>query len=379
MTATFLHTADWQLGKPFAGIKDPQKRARVQQERLAVLDLIAEAAREGGAQFILVAGDLFDSPSATKATVAAACSALGRMAVPVLAIPGNHDHGGPGSLWEQEFFKRECAALAPNFRLLLTADPVELEHAVIFACPLLRRAESTDPTAWLRDPDITSSSAPDKPRIVLAHGSVQGFGGDSDELRHVLCAFVKLEEEVAEHGAIVLAIHALKDECVPANHLRAAHEENLHAGLVARPRHAKHINILLTRGRNHLAFDCSFDGAKLIAHHGGAFERQRLRRLLHLLAQAAQDVIRLAFEEEDDILDHLGIFVRRTEARAGGDAALDVVVEAGAGIVARNLLRARAPGKELLHEVERGPYGACAGIRTEVAGTVLCGLLRFER
>ena len=181
MTATFLHTADWQLGKPFAGIKDPQKRARVQQERLAVLDRIAEAAREGGAQFILVAGDLFDSPSATKATVAAACSALGRMAVPVLAIPGNHDHGGPGSLWEQEFFKRECAALAPNFRLLLTADPVELEHAVIFACPLLRRAESTDPTAWLRDPDITSSSAPDKPRIVLAHGSVQGFGGDSDD------------------------------------------------------------------------------------------------------------------------------------------------------------------------------------------------------
>ena len=181
MTATFLHTADWQLGKPFAGIKDPQKRARVQQERLAVLDRIAEAAREGGAQFILVAGDLFDSPSATKATVAAACSALGRMAVPVLAIPGNHDHGGPGSLWEQEFFKRECAALAPNFRLLLTADPVELEHAVIFACPLLRRAESTDPTAWLRDPDITSSSPPDKPRIVLAHGSVQGFGGDSDD------------------------------------------------------------------------------------------------------------------------------------------------------------------------------------------------------
>ena len=181
MPATFLHTADWQLGKPFAGIKDPLKRALVQQERLAVLDRIAEAAREAGAQFILVAGDLFDSPSATKATVAVACAALGRMAVPVLAIPGNHDHGGPGSLGEQDFFKRECAALAPNFRLLPTPEPVELEHAVIFPCPLLRRAESTDPTAWLRDPDIISSSASGKPRIILAHGSVQGFGGDSDD------------------------------------------------------------------------------------------------------------------------------------------------------------------------------------------------------
>ena len=65
MPVTFLHTADWQLGKPFAGIADPQKRALVQQERLAVLDRIAAAAQESGAQFILVAGDLFDSPSAT--------------------------------------------------------------------------------------------------------------------------------------------------------------------------------------------------------------------------------------------------------------------------------------------------------------------------
>ena len=181
MTTTFLHTADWQLGKPFARIVDPQKRALVQQERLAVLDRIAFAARGRGAQFILVAGDLFDSPSATKATVAAACSALGRMALPVLAIPGNHDHGGPGSLWEQEFFKRERAALAPNFHLLLTPHPVELEHAMIFPCPLLRRAESIDPTAWLRDPDVFAGTDPDKPRILLAHGSVQGFEKDSDD------------------------------------------------------------------------------------------------------------------------------------------------------------------------------------------------------
>lgn len=181
MPACFLHTADWQLGKPFARIVDSAKRALVQQERLAVLDRLGEAARAGGAQFILVAGDLFDSPSATKATVAAACSALGRMGLPVLAIPGNHDHGGPGSLWEQDFFRRECAALAPNFRILLTAEPVELEEAVIFPCPLMRRAEASDPTAWLREAEASEAVAPGKARIVLAHGSVQGFGGEGDE------------------------------------------------------------------------------------------------------------------------------------------------------------------------------------------------------
>lgn len=188
MSVTFLHTADWQLGKPFAGIADLQKRALVQQERLAVLDRIAESAARDGVSFVLVAGDLFDSPSATKATVAAACSAIGRMKVPVLAIPGNHDHGGPGSLWEQEFFLRERAALAPNFRILTIAEPVELEDAIILPCPLMRRAESVDPTAWLRDPAAVENCHPDKPRILLAHGSVQGFGsgggeGDDEEIQ----------------------------------------------------------------------------------------------------------------------------------------------------------------------------------------------------
>lgn len=181
MPTTFLHTADWQLGKPFARIADPAKRALVQQERLVVLDRIGEAARQARAEFILVAGDLFDSPGATKATVAAACSALGRMGLPVLAIPGNHDHGGPDSLWEQEFFRRECAALAPNFRILLQPEPVELETAVVYPCPLLRRADASDPTAWLRDPAVAAAFPPDKPAVVLAHGSVQGFGSSGGE------------------------------------------------------------------------------------------------------------------------------------------------------------------------------------------------------
>ena len=30
---TFIHTADWQIGKPFAGIGDAHKRSLVQQER----------------------------------------------------------------------------------------------------------------------------------------------------------------------------------------------------------------------------------------------------------------------------------------------------------------------------------------------------------
>ena len=173
----FIHTADWQIGKSFAGIGDAHKRSLVQQERIEAIKRIGGVAQEHDAAFVLVAGDLFDSPSADKATVSAACSAIGQIGVPVLAIPGNHDHAGPGSVWEQAFFQRERDALAPNLRVLLEAAPVELDAAVILPCPLLRRAVMADPTDWLRTPEAFAGLSPDKPRIVLAHGSTQTFSG----------------------------------------------------------------------------------------------------------------------------------------------------------------------------------------------------------
>ncbi|MFP4541889.1 MAG: exonuclease SbcCD subunit D [Opitutales bacterium] len=171
----FLHTADWQLGKPFARIRDDQKRARVRHARLAAIHRLGAVARETGAECILVAGDLFDSPSADKATVSAACSAIGQLGLPVYAIPGNHDHGGPGSVWTQPFFLREQAALAPNLHVLLTPAPVEIEGAVLLPCPLVRRSAVSDPTAWLRAPAVFAGLPADRPRLVLAHGSTQAF------------------------------------------------------------------------------------------------------------------------------------------------------------------------------------------------------------
>lgn len=177
----FLHTADWQIGKPFARIGDPDKGARVRSERIDSIRRLGDLARSEGASFVLVAGDLFDSTTVDKSVVSAACSAIGQIGLPVFAIPGNHDHGGPGSLWQQEFFLQECGALAPNFRILLDREPVELDEAILLPCPLLRQHESSDPTAWLREFAEIELGDPGKPRIVLAHGSVHGFEGPSGD------------------------------------------------------------------------------------------------------------------------------------------------------------------------------------------------------
>jgi DNA repair exonuclease SbcCD nuclease subunit len=181
MSLVFLHSADWQLGKPFASVRDEAKRHRLQQERLQAVHRLAELATTSAADFILIAGDMFDSSHATKATVSAACAAIGTIKIPVLVIPGNHDHGGPGSIWEQEFFLREQKQLAPNLRVLLTPEPVFLEKAVVFPAPLLRRFEPGDPTVWIRSAVEEPNLPTDLPRIVLAHGSIQGFGSMQED------------------------------------------------------------------------------------------------------------------------------------------------------------------------------------------------------
>jgi len=179
-----LHTSDWQIGKPFASIDDEHNRTLVRQARLDAIDAIAQRAATESVDAVLVAGDLFDSPSVTQAIVSAACAKIGRIPCPVFAIPGNHDHGGPGSIWEQPFFRREKDKLAPNLHVCLNPTPVDAGAFILFPCPLLHRAETSDTTAWLRDADALDRAASARPRIVLAHGSVQDFSSastDSDD------------------------------------------------------------------------------------------------------------------------------------------------------------------------------------------------------
>jgi len=181
MSISFLHTADWQLGRTFASVEDDQKRSQLQQERFLAIDRIAALIPIHQPAFILVAGDLFDSPSVTKPIVSQACAAIGALQIPVLAIPGNHDHGGPGSLWDQAFFRRERDQLAPNLQILTQREPLHLDRAVILPCPLLSRFEANDPTTWVRQAAIDATPSDDKPRILLAHGSTRDFAGASDD------------------------------------------------------------------------------------------------------------------------------------------------------------------------------------------------------
>ena len=180
----YVHTiADWQIGKPYARVQDPDKRARLRQVRIEAIARIGAQIAPTKASLLLVAGDLFDSPTPSSSDVSAVCQAIGKLELPVLVIPGNHDHGAPGSVWHSPFFQTEQRRRAPNLQVLLERKSLVLDEAIVLPCPLLRRSDSHDPTAWVRQLDW-SALPDDRPRLLLAHGSVHGFGATDLDTNH---------------------------------------------------------------------------------------------------------------------------------------------------------------------------------------------------
>ena len=170
MPFTCIHTADWQLGLKLAYIPgDAGAQARLLRYQ-AVREITALAhARHADA--VLVSGDVLDSNAAGPDTIQRAREALRLFApVPVLLLPGNHDHGGPACA-----LGRLAEDLA-HVHVLDARAPLTIAGAVIHPCPLLQRHEVDDPTAWL------PARAPgDGIRVVMAHGGVIDFASWSGD------------------------------------------------------------------------------------------------------------------------------------------------------------------------------------------------------
>ena len=87
----FLHLADLHLGACFDML--PADKAEAAREKQ--FDALAHAVRVAGrerAQAILIAGDLFDTPSPAPALFSRAMHLLAQAECPVYLSPGNHDH-----------------------------------------------------------------------------------------------------------------------------------------------------------------------------------------------------------------------------------------------------------------------------------------------
>jgi len=157
----FLHTADWQMGMKAGKLGDAGKRVR--EERLEAGRRVVQAARDNAADFILVAGDLFEDNAVERTLVQQVADILASAPCPVYVIPGNHDPSVPGSVWEHRSWDS-----AKNVVILMESAPFSAPGCILYPCPVKEKQSGQDPTAWI------SPEGCDTPRVGLAHGSVEG-------------------------------------------------------------------------------------------------------------------------------------------------------------------------------------------------------------
>ena len=162
----FVHTADWQIGKPFGNVPGDAGSA-LRSQRIATVAKIADLAREVSADAILVAGDAFDSNQVHDRTIFQTLGALQSFAGPWIFLPGNHDAALAHSVWNR------LRAKDPPSNILIADRPEPIrvgEHATVLPAPLRRHREILDQTEWFDE----AATAPEVIRIGLAHGTVSG-------------------------------------------------------------------------------------------------------------------------------------------------------------------------------------------------------------
>lgn len=166
----FIHTSDLHLGKRFGQLPE-ELRGRLTEARHQSITNLAELSRSQGAEFILVAGDVFDTGTPSPSVIRQAMRAMAAdQATKWVIIPGNHDSLSSDELWKQVANDRP-----ENVLLGLESKPIEIAPtAFILPAPCLNRRPGRDLTEWMSDANIAGEGI----RIGLAHGAVQSFGED---------------------------------------------------------------------------------------------------------------------------------------------------------------------------------------------------------
>lgn len=167
----FIHTADWQLGKPFGNF-DADIRSVLTEARFDAIDHVGKASAEHGVDHVLVAGDIFDTEGPDDRTIVQALQRMERHKCHWWLLPGNHDFARNGGLWD-----RVRKRTKGNVTVLANPKPQKIEGDVwLLPAPLQHRHTLDDPTATFDSMETPGARL----RIGLAHGSIREFSSQGD-------------------------------------------------------------------------------------------------------------------------------------------------------------------------------------------------------
>ncbi|MBX7433610.1 exonuclease SbcCD subunit D [Mycobacterium sp. Y57] len=169
----FLHTADWQLGMT-RHFLSADAQPRYSAARRAAVAALGPLAAETGAEFVVVAGDVFEHNQLAPREVSQALEAMRAIGVPVYLLPGNHDPLDASSVYTSALFTAE----RPDQVTVLDRPGVhEVRPGLqLVAAPWHSKAPTTDLVADVLD----GLPADGVTRIVVGHGAVDILVPDKD-------------------------------------------------------------------------------------------------------------------------------------------------------------------------------------------------------
>ena len=188
----FVHTADWQLGMTRHFLND-EAQPRYSAARRDAVAVLAALVAEVGAEFVIVAGDVFEHNQLAPHVVAQSLEAMRGIGVPVYLLPGNHDPLDAGSVYTSALF----TAQRPDNVVVLDRDGlVDVRPGVqIVSAPWC----SKKPTHDVLGAALEGLAGDGTVRIAVGHGGVDIFEPDREKPSQIRLATV---EAALERGAV---------------------------------------------------------------------------------------------------------------------------------------------------------------------------------
>lgn len=173
MQTRFLHSSDWQLGVTRKFLS-ADSQARWGEARFEAIRTLGRTAQEQGCEFVVVAGDIFETNQVDRRTVLKACDAMEQIPVPVFLLPANHDPLDAGSVFLGRAWRERKPA---HVRVLEDpASPIEVRPGIeVVGAPWTSKRPLCDLVARTAE---NLSPAEGRLRIMVGHGAVDTLSPD---------------------------------------------------------------------------------------------------------------------------------------------------------------------------------------------------------
>lgn len=172
MPIRFIHTADWQLGMRRHFLGDGAQ-ARFDEARYEAVAAIGRLASEERCDFVVVAGDVFESNLVDRKVVARAFDELRRYPCPVFLLPGNHDPFDPASVYTSPSFAEKPG----NVIVLGDRGPISVSPGVeLVGAPWTSKRPLNDLARGAYEKLQPGAGV----RVLVAHGCMDALAPDRD-------------------------------------------------------------------------------------------------------------------------------------------------------------------------------------------------------